>query len=310
MDKEYLYNSKEFSYYGMWQEKDGAICSYWNCSSLKFDFTGSCILINMSSKEPVTFILDNLKIENKTVENSYYINTACGKHTLKIISDFSSVRFKSVCVPKEEKIIKSQKNTYIKFIGDSITNAKPGFSYFVPEKLGVEYSVQAYCGMSLVDGWGWYKWESKDIPRIGMETACFTLEQPSPSGVQTKADFIYHEMPDIISVFLGTNDYLDNEVSKNNGNVQKFAEHYYEFVKKLKSIFPVPRICIMQALSDKCCRREGIDSAYEKIKEEFKDTLLIPSDKWDIELADGTHPTEKGYGELNKKLVSFYEQII
>ena len=67
----------------------------------------------------------------------------------------------------------------------------------------------------------------------------------------------------------------------------------------------------MKALSDKFCRNEGIQTAFDTISNKISNVQLIPSDTWQIEISDdGTHPTELGYSQIAKELTAYLKALL
>ena len=136
-----------------------------------------------------------------------------------------------------------------------------------------------------------------------MESAYFGLEDGEEAATLTPYKFKHLRKPDIIVIFLGTNDYLDNPDDESRGNIGIFAKHYLAFVKKIRAIHKDTPIYMLQALTDKHCRRRGIEAAYNLICEELDNVTLLPSDNWSIEISsDGTHPTLDGYTRMGECL--------
>ena len=157
--------------------------------------------------------------------------------------------------------------------------------------------------MALTDGWGWYAPHPEAKMRRGMESTYFGLEFGDESPTLTPYKFKYLRIPDIVVVFLGTNDYLDDPIDEARGNLKIFAEHYLEFIKKLRALYPAATIFMLQALSDKHCRVRGIAGAYELIKENVDNVKLVNSNEWGVEIsADGTHPSTPGFTFMGEKL--------
>lgn len=292
-------------YTGVWQENgDGAVVSYSQIAFCEVGFVGEKLLLEAEPTETAVYYVDGKETAPTVEGNTLAFAADAGEHLLKIkIYGNSRFALKSLaadgffCVPD---------NRYVQFIGDSITHAYPGFSSAAPENLGVDYAVVAHCGMSLVDGWGWYEKPAGMDVRMGMESRYFLLQLPGDHEKATAYTFEYCRVPDELVIFLGTNDYLDSEQSRQKGNVQTFAEHYLAFVKRLREHFPQAKVHIMKPLSDKCCRNEGIDAAYSLISATLPDIHLIPAHTWGVQIsADGTHPTPAGYARLAEGMTAY-----
>lgn len=285
-------------YTGVWQENaEGALVSYGKVTFFEIGFSGENLLLNATAGKYVDYFVDGVQTVPETTENGLMFTAASGEHTLKV-KVYKEMHF-ALNSLEADGFFRVPDRKYIHFIGDSITHAYPGFSSATPEKLGVDYSVVAHCGMSLTDGWGWYEPPKGMEPRMGMESRYFVVKFPADDEAVIPYTFDYCRTPDEIVMFLGTNDYLDTEEDRAAGNIEKFAQHYLAFVKRLRERFPNAPIHMMKPLSDKCCRAEGIEAAYQLISSELPDIRRIDSDTWGVEICgDGTHPSENGYAQL------------
>lgn len=221
------------------------------------------------------------------------------------------LKLKGVIIEEEQKVFAPPKRPYIHMIGDSITYAYLGFSITLAEKLGVDYSVVAMGGMALHDGWGWYPIPQGQNTRVGMESNYFCLEFPQETAEFTPYRFEYCRQPDLITVFLGTNDFLDTKENKESGNLEIFVERYTSFLSKLREIYPKAKIFVFNALTDSLFRREGIEKAFSKAEKSIDNLCFLDIQKFGIEISDdGTHPSLKGYNDLGLKLAEYFEKYI
>ena len=207
-------------------------------------------------------------------------------------------------------MFRTKDNTYIQFIGDSITDAYPGFSTSVAQKLYVDYSIVSLCGISLVDKWGWYKMPEGAPSRFGMESIYFSIQNPQEAILPIKYDFKNSRIPDAFVIFLGTNDYITSAKDKESGNCDFFANKYYEFVEKIKERFGEKIFFIMQThRNNDEVRKEAIKQAFELIKSNTQNAYLLNCYEWDIELlSDGVHPSINGYNTMIEKITLFIKE--
>lgn len=301
---------------GVWQKNDkDEIVSYGTVSWFEIGFTGECIKLLADIRGEVLFYVDDVQVspmssfggENKC---EYYFAAQNGElteHILKIcIRSTGRIFLRALALPKGERFFHTPDKTYIQFIGDSITHCCPGFSSATPEALGVDYSVVAFCGMSLKDGWGWYGIPEDVKVRPGMESMYYKLEWPDETYDFTDYKFEFCRVPNALVLFLGTNDYLNSEKDRKNGNLEIFVDAYCRFVKRLLDNYPNSEIFIMKAFTDSLFRNEAIEKAYNRICTVTDKARLIDSDKWEVEISgDGTHPTEKGYGQITEHMVEY-----
>lgn len=307
--KKYSYQNETFQFVGVWQEQEGVLKNYWNRSVAKVGFTGCVIRVLGNSAGPVAIFVDGCQKWNDPICGNVELSVENGTHELQIVApEKCRFAFTGVEIPDEESLLVVPEKPYLQFIGDSITHAKPGFSYTTGENLGVDYSVKAYCGMSLRQGWGWYAVKEGQV-RPGMETMYYKLENPVEVDEYTDYRFEYCRVPDAFVIFLGTNDYLDSPEDKAAGNIDTFAETYDRFVTGLAERYPEAKIFIFQALSDKHCRREGILAGYQKMVSHLPQVKLIPTDTWNAGIsADGTHPSQEGYATLAEKMTAYLKE--
>lgn len=307
--KFYPYTNENFKYVGVWQESDGFLKSYWNRSVAEIGFTGNTVEIHGTSAGTMVIFLDDAEVSRDVLTDGCRISVSAGEHVLKIVTGWESeLAFEGISIPAVERVYRTADKPYLQFIGDSITYACPGFSYTTGENLNVDYSIRAYCGMSLKEGWGWYAVKDGKV-RPGMETMYYKLEDPIETDEYTDYRFEFCRTPEALVIFLGTNDYLDTPDDEAAGNIGTFAETYDRFVSELARRYPEARIFLFQALSDKHCRREGIRCAYERMATHLPRVELIPTDTWNAGIsADGTHPSPKGYATLAEKLTDYLKE--
>ena len=302
----YPYTHGAFKYVGVWQEnEEHQLVSYWNRSVAEIGFSGDVVVIQGTAEKPVTFCVDGGEMLRGIPEGETVLTVGPGEHVLRIITKGESrLRLAGIAVKAGEYVFRTPDKPYLQFIGDSITDACPGYSYSTGENLDVDYSVRAYSGMSLRDGWGWYP-VPEGMVRPGMESMYYQLKGPLDTN-RVPYRITYCRQPDAFVIFLGTNDYLDSESDQNAGHVEIFAETYDRFVTGLASRYPKARFFLLQGLSDKYCRREGILKAWQRMAAHLPQVTLVPSDQWQPEIsADGTHPSPKGYMELAEKLTAY-----
>ena len=299
----YAYDDPRIKTFGRWEEEDGSLASYGTISFLKCVFEGSEIALEGETGGPIFLTLDH---DEKAVDFSGRVSfrLAPGVHRLSLeVRGAQVCRIRGLYAPSllEET---ARPRPYIKFIGDSITNAYPGFTVPAVRLLDAEFSNDSFGGMSLSDGMGWPKEKS---PKVGMESYYFRCCHDQFDTDYAPYTFRFDGVPDILVVFLGTNDYLDCPEDKEAGNVPHFASHYAAFIEKLAALYPTARLCIFEPLSDKYCRKEGIEAAFALMKASLGDRVeLVPTDTWSVALSpDGTHPSSDGYTALGVRLAGY-----
>ncbi len=301
----YPYSDERLRFLGKWEEDGtGNLVSYSKVCFVKFVYRGTDLALQGSTDRPVAVFIDG---EKYTVDFDGQIRIPAGEstHRVKIaMTDNARLSLTGVAVRELLSDCRLVATPYVKFIGDSITAAYPGFSSCCGELLDCDYSNDSVGGMSLCEGWGWPK--DKD-PLTGMETYYFKTGRSGSVANAGTYSFRYDRDPDAVVVFLGTNDYLDNEAEKAAGHVTYFAEHYAAFLDKLADRYPHAVFYILEPLSDKCCRQEGIEAGFARMKTALGDrVVLVPTHTWGVELSpDGTHPSLNGYSHMGAAMAAY-----
>ncbi len=328
-------NISLYKYCGHWQADEGnpnTYVSHWNVAYVEVDFTGKVVYVEFSKPSKIKVSIDGgdfVKYDNVN-GNMKFEAAADGTHTIRIqnIGTFNDhVYFAGASVPKGQTLSRTaDKGYYIQFIGDSISQDGRSHAHNSANMLGWDYSVAAKGGMSLQSGYGYWGdgnpvMLSKLGKTVGMEDAFFKLGHPEDSMSETDKirysnyfnddtlnfNFQTGNTPDVVFIFLGTNDGLTNESRR-----AEFVEHYTAFVDKiLKAYGNKPQIFLMQALSASYEERYiSINLAGQQIAEKHptKVTFIDRNtvDSWGVEIgSDGTHPSAEGYATLAEQ-VAFY----
>jgi len=307
---------EEFKYTGVWQ-RDAAdmIESYHTSAQMEFGFTGGILKLKAEAVllEHIFFILDGNEVKPQESEDGFLcIFTTDSTHRIKIImTRHSKLKFYGIYIDELCEIFRTKDNLYIQFIGDSITDAYPGYATKVAENLNADYSIVSLGGISLVDKWGWYKLIEGADERIGMESTYFSLQNPQEAVNPSKYNFEKSRVPDAFVIYLGTNDYISQKEHKDAGNSKIFAEKYYSFVGKIKDRFGEKPIFILQNHRKDIIRTEAINNAFEKMKNKYKYVYLLDCYNWDVELiSDGVHPSRNGYETMAEKVTEYISDKI
>ena len=305
------YFYEEFKYTGAWQRNTAdMIESYHTVAQLEFGFTGDVLKIKAETvhKEYIIFILDGQEVEpQESADGLLNFFMPDSTHRIKIVmTRHSKLKFFGIYIDESGEIFRTKDNLYIQFIGDSITDAYPGYASVVANNLCADYSIVSLCGIALVDKWGWYKLIDGAEERIGMESTYFSLENPQEAVVLSKYNFEKCRVPDAFVIYLGTNDYISQKEHKDAGNSKIFADKYFDFVGKIKARFGEKPVFILQNHRKDIIRTEAINNAYEKMKNKYKSVYLLDCYNWDVELvSDGVHPSQNGYKTMAEKVTEF-----
>lgn len=275
-----------------------------------------------------------------------------GRHTVRVHYGDKSAHmyFAGVRVPDGQTVSRTaDKPLYIQFVGDSISDSPLSFSHNVADILGWDYSVIACEAISLQADKGYWRYNNGftnpnvyaegsmaqllnknfGTVSIGMEDAFFKLGIPNknfPAAGSDEfndiADNYYTEKynfnfntgytPDIVFIFLGTNDLA---ASSTQTDIDNFVATYKEFVANILAKYGTnTKICAMQAIStsDASNMYDTTHPRYVAIAQAASELEALYGDKfnfidaetvqsWGIEFnaaVDSTHPTEKGYAAL------------
>lgn len=300
------FSDNAFKYTGVWQVNgDGEIVSYHTAAQLEFAFTGNSVRLSAvaTGNSFVTYLLDGVQVEPQTDKDSITVSAVGWSHTLKLIAErHSQIYFRGITVSEDTAVYRTPDRTYIQFIGDSITDAYPGFASATANELCADYSIVSVGGIALTDGWGWYEPPAGAEHRYGMESMYFKLETPSNNVSFTEYKFEYCRIPDALVIFIGTNDYITCQEHKDAGNLDVFADKYFNFITRLRTHFSEKPIFILRNIHKNEFRSAAMEKAYELISAAHKEVYFVDSDKWNVEFSsDGVHPNDSGYSTMAKK---------
>ncbi len=282
-----------------------------------------------------------------------------GVHTLRIYTDKRSNHLNFAGVSVEENTTLSRaadKAHYIQFVGDSISDTTKSFSHRVGDILGWDHSVTAISGIALEDDYGSWKYnhgydrskgdyvkdsmaemmlENFDITSVGMETAFFKLGVPENSMLGAEREnygnnyytpsldcsFTSGNTPDIVFIFLGTNDELNSSDAS-----ERFTKSYLNFVGKILKLYGEDtQIIAMNAVSvfsspstaeAYCgCIRDAADELAKKYPDNFTFIDRDVIETWGVEIKSAeveshrTHPTDKGYDTLTTEISAYLRKL-
>jgi len=306
------YQDKYFSFMGFWQSNaQGELVSYKRVAMFTLGFQGTEICVNAHLDGAAQWYMDDVPAEPVVEADSLRFCVAEGKHLLKAVL-VSPSRIYLRGAQTDGVFLDAEPRPYVHFIGDSITHAYPGFAGATGDALGVDYSVVAHCGMSLVDGWGWYPLANGLKERVGMESNYFQLETPDVTSVFTPHSFAYGKKPDVIVIYLGVNDYLTEGPTFREDHPQIFAQSYARFVQRLRQLYPqVPVVMLQCHLPDRTIRIAAIADAYAQIRREWENISLTDTHLWDVAVcADKVHPSAEGYRQMSEKMTDILQKFI
>ncbi len=323
-----------------------------------FTGTSATILFSSPSKCNVSIDGGEAKSYTVQDELTISVNTA-GTHTVRVHYGDKSAHmyFAGVRVPAGQTVSRTaDKPLYIQFVGDSISDSPLSFSHNVADILGWDYSVIACEAVSLQADKGYWRYNNgftnPDVyaegsmayllnknfgtVSIGMEDAFFKLGIPNKNFPAAgsdefndiaanyyteKYDFNFNTgyTPDIVFIFLGTNDL---SASSTQTDIDNFVATYKEFVANILAKYGSnTKICAMQAIStsDASNMYDTTHPRYVAIAQAASELETLYGDKfnfidaetvqsWSIEFdaaTDATHPTEDGYAKLTSGVARY-----
>ncbi|MBO5052119.1 MAG: hypothetical protein J6D31_07975 [Clostridia bacterium] len=317
-----------FKYCGTWEPSGDTMISHWNESYVEFDFYGTSVTPVFSASSPIKYQIDGGAWTSVTANGEYTITAAtAGEHTLRIKAhnrDYN-VHFAGVQVESQYAIHRAEEKAhYIHFVGDSISDAGESFARKAGDKLGWDYATTALSGIALETGYGYWSNNNPNMYaefgiKIGMEDAFFKYGIPHDGmtgetrerylGYYTdpSLDVDYEAMaykPDIVFIFLGTNDQLGNVEN----DKTRFANTYVEFVDHIKAAYGEnTEIWVLQSLCTPTEARFGcISYAVELLTAKYGDDIHFIDweeiSTWGLTFQDHVHPDGAGYAITVEKV--------
>ena len=326
-----------FKYCGAWQaeeEDPHTMITYWTVSYVEIDFTGSEILLDFTKKSTFDMCIDNGNSVNKTAEGLYLVQVENGNHTIRIYTrgNHKRVYFGGAAIPAGQSLKRTAKRAhYVQFIGDSITQNN---SYVpkVAQGANWDFSMTAQGAISLRTGYGALAHFSPvmvsklgaEKVKVGMEEAFFKLEIPTDSVgslTEIKKYLKYHDepekfdyhfktgyYPDIVFIFLGTNDGLDYP------SEQDFTNRYNTFVSRILEVYGKnTKVYLMQGLNGTEGKYHCISAAANKIMSNYPENVFFVDrttvDSWGVEMStDNLHPSDNGYSTLANSIIDYLKK--
>lgn len=344
-----FYPSTERSHYkycGTWQNTDSShpdtMIGSWNTSYFEVIFTGTTVTLHFSERSYFDITLDGITEKECYADSTLTLHTTEGTHTLRLLNGDRTRRvyFNGISLPDGETLAPAPgKRHYIEFIGDSISDNGESFSFHVGDRNDWDFAIKARSAMALQCNRGsWRKTVSEGFsvfPHIlGMEEVFFKTVCPDDFLGYQDINQLYTEWcrgdfdidfdamtykPDIVFIFLGTNDDLyDNCRSK--GYVESFVEHYVSFVSDIRRVYSdATEFCILQGLTNSnggsdITRYEAIDKAAAALQQTYPGKVRFINramiESWQIDISpDGTHPSSLGYAQLTDVLAPLLRQM-
>lgn len=276
--------------------------------------------------------LGRIKIESDAT-NSYIIDVPNTNeiHTIKIFKESEAsngtIIFSGLKVEKMEMYVPTP-SKYIEFIGDSITcgAAADGSvtpcddgQYFDHQNvyfsygLSVSRALNTNVMLSSVSGIGIYRnWNDENIEEPIMQQ----VYENRYLNMDNSNKFNFENIPDIVSICLGTNDMSGGDGVKPRlpFNKEKYVNNYINFVKTINSYYPETQIVLLNSPMIVGEANDLLVSCLREIKSYFgkKNNQSILIFEFDSLYVGGCswHPSVEEHQEMAEKLIPFFESIL
>ena len=321
--------------------KDGSIALISPGSYISGSFLGSqCEVLLKGELEPYNYVsieldgnyLGRIKIDSDTIK-PYIVEVpkTNALHTIKIFKESEAsngvVLYAGLKVEEQVPFVATS-TKYIEFIGNSITCGAASDGSVIPCDSGVYFDHQnvyfsygstvarklnANFMLSSVSGIGIYRnWNDENIEEPIISQVYENLYLNTNDSI--KYDF--KEIPDIVSICLGTNDLSEGDGVKPRlpFNKEKYVANYIGFVKTVYSHYPTTQIVL---LSSPMSGEDGNKLLVPCLKE-VQDYFTNTTDKsillfeFDSSYNGGClwHPSVEDHQEMAEKLTSFFEALL
>lgn len=306
--RDYAPTDAHIRYLGRWSPEGSAYRGNWVRPYFKVNFTGSTsVQIRLLQSASLSVLLDGTPTTYNSVNGLVSLGAnldASASHTLRVagLTWQDAVLFDAIRLDDVGTLqIPAVANDRIEFIGDSITAWNNGYSWLVPERLGVEGSRICWPGIALVDGFGYYTVPA-GYSLSGMASAYFLNGMPG-YGTAGNWDFSAYT-PRVVVVNLGTNDFA--AITGNTTLVSNFRSNYQTLLTRVRAKFPSTELFVIRPFTITAADVQTAIAAAVQNVINAGDTHLhyVDTTSWNIAIGeDGIHPTDAGHVAIADKLV-------
>ena len=317
-------------------------------SGAEFEFEGSYLALQVNDGKKserdygntrLAVYVDGNRLLDVMLEKSVVltvIESSEKKKCIVRVVKLSEAAMSVCCIEKiftdTDAVIKplSNKQRFVEFVGDSITcgygvddedplhgfstkteDVTKAYAYMTAEKLDADYSIVALSGYGIISGYtGTGVQNTKELLSPYYESVAFSYQRADNIVPHTiKWDFKKRQ-PDLIVVFLGTND--DSYCLDDKQKQDDFCRNYAVFLKKIRKNNPDSQIlCILGTMTDRlfpfveqavecyCCENSDSKVTARKMP------VMSPDDG----LAADYHPSYITQKKAAEKLTAFIKEI-
>ena len=293
---------------GRWTASGTSSISDYVRPCIKTSFTGPSMAIHMQNSANLDVYVDGVETQYGAVAGLFQLAsnlTPKASHTLAVygLTFPDLMKYDALYVDAAGSIGSAVVNpNEIEFIGDSITAWNNGYSWLVPQTLGVESSRICWPGIALQTGFGYV---ATNPPNIGMQDAYFDIGMPTfGSGTPGLWNFgTSAYTPSIIVINLGTNDAA--QITGVPSFVTNFQNAYVSFIQKIRLYLPNVQIFVMRPVSIPYANvNAAIANAAQTVMAGDSKVHYIDSTSWTVQISsDGIHPTALGHTQITNYLV-------
>jgi len=319
--------------------KDGSIALISPGSFIASCFLGSqCEVLLKGELEPYNYIsieldgeyLGRIKIDSDTIK-SYKVEVPKTNtpHTIKVFKESEAsngvVLYGGLKVEKQVPYVASS-NKFIEFIGNSITCGAASDGSVVPCDSGVYFDQQnVYFSygltvarrlntnfmLSSVSGIGIYRnWNDENIEEPIISQVYENLYLNTNDSIK----YNFEQVPDIVSICLGTNDLSEGDGVKPRlpFNKEKYVANYIDFVKTVYSHYPKTQIVLLSSPMSGVDGNKLLVPCLKEVQAYFKNNTdkSILLFEFDSSYNGGClwHPSVEDHQEMAEKLIPFFEE--
>lgn len=320
-------------YIGRWDRNSTDFYqSHWLGAYIRVDFTGTSIKIKMEGNSKAWLIV---QVDGETPRTIYagdgtelsVGNLKNKRHTIMVgPSELinNKISFKGFILDAGGVTYKSVSKLLIEFIGDSITAGGGTFpkdiynyAWLVSDRLDCDHTQIAYPGLALCTSYTYYNGAIRNTDQaVGMDKLYFSMKDlphfKNDNYTITKPwDFATYT-PDVVLMFLGTNDSSNGALGATDASPLLFKEKTGELFTKIREKYPDSHLLCMLPFSG--VYKNEISTKIKELRNTGdKKVHFINTTGWlsnPTDFTDGIHLNTLGTSKVVDKLYNVLNPII